>query len=596
MKKTGKMILALLLCAAMLLGLSAAVFADGTVVASGNCGADGDNVKWTLYGDGRLVISGTGAMKEFSCLNDVPWYNSRSSVKSAEIGSGVTSIGKHAFYDCRALTSLTIPAGVKTIGECAFLACCSLTSVTIPSSVTSIGSGSFATCGFKNITIPSSVKTIGECAFCSCWSLTSVCFSGSAPTISCDAFRYVTATAYYPADDPSWTSDILQNYDGTLTWVAASKPTITTQPKDAAVALNKTATFNVIADGDGLRYQWYYRTSSSDSWKQVKMASGQTATYKLLARERHDGYQYRCKVSCGSKYVYSRIATLSVSTEKPAITTQPEDVLANAGESVSFFVTAKGNGLSYQWYVLKTAGGEWTPVADRSGKTATYTLAAAKAKHSGYQYKCVVTNPLGEVTSNTVKLTVFTAPQIIEYSTENSVRLGSSASFEVLAKGVDLKYQWYVRKSAGGSWMPVADKSGKTATYTLAVVKEKHDGYQYKCVVSNSFGSVESEIATLSIIKSAPLIQEGPADMTVSAGETAVFAVNVYEAADSEELGFQWYYQKPGSDTWIKVKLNGTSSAYSLTARARHNGYKYKCVVSTSFGSAESGVATLTVK
>ena len=30
----------------------------------------------------------------------------------------------------------------------------------------------------------------------------------------------VTATAYYPEGNPTWTSDVLQNYGGKLTWVS----------------------------------------------------------------------------------------------------------------------------------------------------------------------------------------------------------------------------------------------------------------------------------------------------------------------------------------------------------------------------------------
>ena len=50
-------------------------------------------------------------------------------MKTVEIESGVTSIGKHAFYDCSALTSVTIPDSVTCIGEYAFCYCVTLTDV-----------------------------------------------------------------------------------------------------------------------------------------------------------------------------------------------------------------------------------------------------------------------------------------------------------------------------------------------------------------------------------------------------------------------------------------------------------------------------------
>ena len=50
---------------------------------------------------------------------------------SITIPSGVTSIGKGAFYDCFKLTSLTIPSGVISIGQEAFYNCYGLRSITI---------------------------------------------------------------------------------------------------------------------------------------------------------------------------------------------------------------------------------------------------------------------------------------------------------------------------------------------------------------------------------------------------------------------------------------------------------------------------------
>ena len=54
--------LILALCLTLCVALAAATDTP-EVVASGECGADGDNVTWTLDGDGTLTISGTGNMK-----------------------------------------------------------------------------------------------------------------------------------------------------------------------------------------------------------------------------------------------------------------------------------------------------------------------------------------------------------------------------------------------------------------------------------------------------------------------------------------------------------------------------------------------------
>ena len=136
------------------------------------------------------------------------------------IPSGVTSIRCCAFYGCHGLTSITIPSSVTNIREWAFGDCSGLTSITIPSGVTSIGYDAFCGCsGLTSIIIPSSVTSIGNCAFWNCSGLTNIYFCGNAPSFVGDVFYNVSATAYYPAGNSTWTNGVKQNYGGNLTWV-----------------------------------------------------------------------------------------------------------------------------------------------------------------------------------------------------------------------------------------------------------------------------------------------------------------------------------------------------------------------------------------
>ena len=88
---------------------------------------------------------------------------------------------------------------------------------------------------------------------------------------------------------------------------------IKTQPVNKAVKAGATAKFTVTATGKGLTYQWQYRTSSSGSWKNVSAASGKTANYSLTAAARHNGYQYRCKITdSAGNVIYTSIVKLTV--------------------------------------------------------------------------------------------------------------------------------------------------------------------------------------------------------------------------------------------------------------------------------------------
>ncbi|MBO4289387.1 MAG: hypothetical protein J5865_04715 [Lachnospiraceae bacterium] len=110
----------------------------------------------------------------------------------------------------------------------------------------------------------------------------------------------------------------IQTITVTLRYVTA-KPKITspTAATTKTVAKGKTATFTVktgVKTKAGFTYQWQYRTSSTGTWKNVSAASGKTASYKLTVAKKHNGYQYRCKVTNPYGTTISKIFTLKVTS------------------------------------------------------------------------------------------------------------------------------------------------------------------------------------------------------------------------------------------------------------------------------------------
>ena len=112
------------------------------------------------------------------------------------IPEGITSIFKGSFYGCSALESVVIPEGVKGIGIMAFKDCT----------------------GLSRVTIPASVTELWTMAFAQCTALQTIVFQGSAPANASEVFSGVTATAYYPAGDDSWTEAVRQACGGTISW------------------------------------------------------------------------------------------------------------------------------------------------------------------------------------------------------------------------------------------------------------------------------------------------------------------------------------------------------------------------------------------
>ena len=230
----------LFVCLISVLNISAEVY-------SGSCG---ENVSYSLDTEtGVLSITGTGAMRDYISPNDIPWYSQRSSIKTAEVADGVTTLSQFVFYECSSITSVVIPKSVTSIGQYAFFSCPGLVSIsvesgnskydsrndcnaiietstgtlivgckntTIPSSVTSIGQYSFAGCsGLTSVTIPNSVTSIGQYAFAMCSNLAKINIPSSVTFIGSEAFMGTTWLDNQP-DGVLYAGNVVYKYIGTM--------------------------------------------------------------------------------------------------------------------------------------------------------------------------------------------------------------------------------------------------------------------------------------------------------------------------------------------------------------------------------------------
>lgn len=90
-----------------------------------------------------------------------------------------------------------------------------------------------------------------------------------------------------------------------------------------------------------------------------------------------------------------------------------------------------------------------------------------------------------------------TTPSITTQPGNVTVKEGETATFTIVASGTDLTYQWMVNRNDGNGWVNIA--SANAASYTASTVDKSCNGFQYKCVVSNSAGNVESSTVTLTV-------------------------------------------------------------------------------------------------
>ena len=287
-------------------------------------------------------------------------------------------------------------------------------------------------------------------------------------------------------------------YVGALVVVEDPAPKITAQPVNVKTAVGSTAKFAVTASGSDLSYQWQYRTGSTGKWAKATANGNRTANLNVPATTGRNGYQYRCVVKNSLGTVYSKAATLTVTDVKPAITGQPSAVSAAVGSTAKFTVSASGNNLSYQWQYRTGSTGKWAKATANGNQTANLNVPATTGRN-GYQYRCVVKNSGGTVYSKAATLTVTAAKPVITTQPANVVTAeGSPAVFKVRASGSDLSYQWQYRTAASGTWAKATANGNQTATLTVPGTGGRN-GYQYRCVVKNSGGTVYSKAATLTV-------------------------------------------------------------------------------------------------
>ena len=348
---------------------------------------------------------------------------------------------------------------------------------------------------------------------------------------------------------------------------APGTPSIATQPANQSVTAGQTATFSVVATGTApLSYQWQ---------KNGAAISGATSSsYTTPATTNSDnGAQFVVTISNSVGTATSSAATLTVTPAPvaPSITSQPTSQSVTAGQTATFSVAATGTApLSYQW--------QKNGVAIGGGTSSAYTTPATTTADNGAQFAVTVTNSIGNVTSNTVTLTVNSPPAITTQPISQTVTAGQTASFSVTATGTaPISYQW--RKNGSNI------SGATTSTYTTPATVSSDNGSQFAVVISNVAGTVTSSAATLTV-NTPPLITVQPLNQSVVVGQKATFSVT---ASGTAPLAYQW--QKNGA-----AISGATSSAYTTPATTNSdNGAQFAVTISNSVGTVTSNTIILTV-
>lgn len=156
----------------------------------------------------------------------------------------------------------------------------------------------------------------------------------------------------------------------------------------------------------------------------------------------------------------------------PTISNQPSNVTVCPGANTNITTTAAGVAtLTYQWQVSTNGGGTWNNVTNggvySTETTASLTITGATSDMDSYQYKCIVTNGCGTVTSNAAVLTVGSISAPTGSASQSFCMSGTIA--DLVATGTAI--QWYAASSGGtalASTDALADATSYYATQTVS--------------------------------------------------------------------------------------------------------------------------------
>lgn len=373
-----------------------------------------------------------------------------------------------------------------------------------------------------------------------------------------------------------------------------SAPNITVQPQNTSVCTGGNATFNITATGTSLTYQWQLSTDGGTTYNNIGGATSSSYTV-TGATAGMNGNRYRCIVTgvCAPATATSSGAILTV-VASLSITTQPADVTACVGSNASFTVAATGSGINYQWQESTDGGTTWSNIGGAT--SATYTITGVTAGQNGNRYRCNLTSPCGNATSNSALLTVNTLPAITTHPQNVNICAGSSATFSVTATGTGITYQWQVSTDGGTTYSNI---TGETASsLTINPVTLGMNNNRYRCVVSGICTPAATSNAAILTTAASIVITTNPANSTICEGTNTSFTV----AATGSGLNYQWEVSTNGGVSYTNVTNSSiysgaTSATLTITsAPPSLNANRYRVVVSNaSCAPSTSSAAILTV-
>ena len=554
---------------------------SATQTAGGTIGA----LTWKLD-KGTLIISGAGAMPNYTPDDEAPWYADRyrREIRHVLVKSGVTSIGGRAFVNCSQLTSVSLPDDLQMINYWAFGYCEKLTSLHIPSGVYWIANNAFDSCtGLTALILPYALMNTGYHAFQNCSALKTVAIPRRIAAITNGSFAGCNAltTVNFGGDQADWNAvyigpnnDALQRATINYTAISAPKaPTGVTVTADSSGF--PVVKWNGVAGATDYEV-WrsinnYYEGYGADGfWRQVTQ-TGTAYTDKSGRLENGVPYLYMIRAisADGTRSAFSAAVEFTYENDRPAAPVVKIGNSATSGKPMLTWNAVYG-ATSYRIYRSTSRGSGYSLLGTTTATS--YTNTGAKAGTT-YYYRVKACNdaglsPYSNVVSGKVK-------SVTPKPSAPVVKIGHSASsgkpmLTWNAVSGATSYKVYRATSQNGTYSLLG-----TVTVTSYTNTGAKDGvtYYYKVKAVNSAGesaysnTVSGQSKSVTPKPSAPVVKIGH---SASSGKP-MLTWNAVDGAASYKV-----YRATSKNGAYRVINTTNALTYTNTGAALGTTYYYK--------------------
>ncbi|XP_071159617.1 hemicentin-1-like isoform X12 [Mytilus edulis] len=409
--------------------------------------------------------------------------------------------------------------------------------------------------------------------------------------------------------------------------VTGTPPTVTVQQQSYSITIGESITLvcTVTSNLPVTSVQWERNIGGSvttlTSTTNTNKYSGSTPTTPSLTISngaQSDSGDYTCFATNSVGTGQSTGTTLSVTGTVPTVQVQQPSYSVTTGSSVTLVCTVTSTLTVNDVYWQRNINGNIAQIRSTTNTnkysgsnsgTPSLTIFNADQSDVGI-YTCFATNSVGTGQSTTTQLSVTgTPPTVTVLQPSYSITVGNSVTLECTVTSVlpVTSVQW--QRNVGGTITTITSTSntnkysGNTVTtpsLTISVTALSDTG-DYTCFATNSVGTGQSTVTTLTVTGTPPTVTVLQPSYSITVGNSVTLECTVSSVLPVTSV--QWQRNVGGVITTITSTSNTnkysgntvTTPSLSISVTALSDTGDYTCFATNSVGTGQSTVTTLTV-